>query len=203
MSNFAIFLLNTCINAALIDIEKVFDKVSIKIIMESLINRNINKKLRQSILILYRRRRRNFVRMVNMKSLKFVVKEGLKQEGVTSSLLLLSIILDDVIKGTKNKMCALASEQETKKMVALLKRKLKINIEKSMVMEIGKRSYINIVLEGKRVKQVKNIISGSYIEQAGRSRGRNKEKVESATRIYHKHIYRLEGNLWKGQDECT
>lgn len=80
------------------------------------------------------------------------------------------------------------SEQDIQKNAnALLKKTLKINIEKSRVMEIGKTKHnINIVLEGKSLEQVKNV---KYLREM-LNNGETQEieirnRMEGATQIYH------------------
>ena len=59
-------------------VEKVFNRMSRNEIKINLENRNVNNKLRQAILSLYRITR-YYVRTDNMESLEFVVEEGVRQ----------------------------------------------------------------------------------------------------------------------------
>ena len=203
------------IYAAFIDIEKAFDRVPRSAINESMVKRNISTKLRQAIMSLYRTTR-NYVRTDNMESREFVVKEGLRQGGVLSPLLF-NLVMDDIIKETGNKtsklyvghrclkpvwikQCAFAddlaifaeTEQELQKNVgiwnrALMDRKLKINVEKTRVMVMGKTSHdISVQIDGKAIKQEETFkYLGVLLSSNGNQEVEIKARIESAARLYH------------------
>lgn len=153
---------------AFVDLEKAFDSVSQPLVWESLRRRGINGKLLRGIKSLYKENK-NYVRISNWKSDIFEVREGLRQGGVLSPTLFI-IVMDDIIKGTRDKIkkvhigynklrpveigeCVFAdditicakSERDLQINLTtwneeLAKRNMKINPQKTKVMVIGKRT---------------------------------------------------------------
>lgn len=157
---------NNNIYLAFIDLEKAFDSVPRKIVWNSLRRRGVAEKLRNNIICVYRTTR-NCIRTGNLQSEEFITREGLRQGGVLSPTLF-NIVMDDILKETKEKVkkllvgyrnmervtiseCAFAddlvifakSEQDLQHSLdvwkkALQDRNLKINTDKTKVMVVGK-----------------------------------------------------------------
>ena len=198
-----------------IDIQKAFDSVQRKRVWQSLQQRGVPPKLRRNIQSIYDVTR-NYVRKDNAQSEEFLTKDGLRQGGVLSPALFI-MIMDDVLKEVKPKIsqvhvgyrnmkpigiseCLFAddlvilarSEVELQSnietwRVALSKRNMKINMEKTRVMVVGKeRKNVKIEVDGRKLQQVTVCkYLGVNIQDSGRQEAEINERVTAAVRAYH------------------
>lgn len=86
---------------AFLDLEKAFDRVPRDKLWKILSQRNVEKQLIEAIESLYNNSR-NYVRTNNQQSEEFLTTYGLRQGGVLSPLLF-NVVMDDIIKKTKEK----------------------------------------------------------------------------------------------------
>lgn len=151
-----------------------------------------------------------------MQSEEFLTKEGLRQGGVLSPALF-NIVLDDVFKEIKNKTkrlqvghrnlqiveiseCAFAddlivyakNERDLQLNLnvwktALEKRNMKINVDKTKVMVIGKNaSQIKIQIEEKELEQVEAFkYLGVNIHKNGKEDLEINNRIENTTKLYY------------------
>lgn len=199
---------------AFIDLEKAFDSIPRNIVWNSL-RRRINGKLFGTIMSLYKNTR-NCVRTGNMESPEFTTKQGLRQGGILSPTLF-NVVMDDIIKETKNRVkkvrvgyrnlevvtvsvCAFAddlailaeSEKDLQENLriwreALHDRGLKINIEKTRIMSIGREDFkMSTTLDGNRIEQTETFnYLGVRIHKNGRHEAEVNERLEKTMKLYH------------------
>ena len=200
---------------AFLDLEKAFDSIPRDIVWNCLKRRGVGGRLLGSIVSLYRKTR-NYVRTGNLQSEEFLTRDGLRQGGVLSPTLF-NLVMDDVIKSTKGKMktlkagyrkmevtaistCVFAddvaifarSEQDLQFNIRLWKRSLedralKVNIEKTKVMSIGReRKKLTLTLDGKVLEQVDSFrYLGVMIHSSGKNEVEITDRVESTIKLYH------------------
>lgn len=200
---------------AFVDMEKAFDTISRKTLMESLKQRGINSQLQRAIWSIYRETR-NIVRTKNMESQIFTVNEGLRQGSVLSPTLF-KMIIDDIIKDVNRKtnpvyvgnwnlkpvylkQCVFADdlvvfaryEEELELNLkiwneALASKSLKINVNKTKVMVLGNRdTSINITLEETQIEQVDVFkYLGDHIDCEASQEVEIGTSLEKASALYH------------------
>lgn len=200
---------------AFLDLQKAFDSVKQTTVWDSLIQRNVPKRLINTIKSLFANNK-GYVRKNNLESQSFTIKDGLRQGGVLSPLLFI-IVMDDIIKATKRESkkvrmgyyrlnpvelseCAFADDlmicapterdliNNTKLWEReLQKRNLKVNVEKSKVVYIGEENkQINITIEGKKMEQVEMIkYLGVTIHREGTDEAEINERISGASKLYH------------------
>ena len=198
-----------------LDLEKAFDRVTQKEVWDSLERRGVSTKLIEAIKNVYSNNR-NYVRKDNSESNMFTIKDGLRQGGVLSPTLFI-IIMDDVIKSTQQQIkkvyvghhrlrpvtiseCAFADDlvvcaanentmQENLKVWEneLSKRNMKININKTKVMMIGKEhKQLQITLRNEKLEQVDKFkYLGVTLQREGNMDEEINERISQATRLYH------------------
>lgn len=168
---------------AFLDLEKAFDRVSQKRIWESLRQRGVKQELRKAIESLYDNNK-CYVRKNNLQTEKFRIEEGLRQGGVMSPALFITV-MDDVIKAITSRVkkvhigynklkpigisecafaddvmiCASKEEDLRESLIIwgdeLKKRNLKMNISKTKVMVIGQNNRnLNIAVNNESIEQV-------------------------------------------------
>ena len=206
---------NKALYLGFIDIQKAFDSVQRGRVWQSLQQRGVPAKLRGNIQCIYRRTR-NYVRRDNAQSEEFVTEGGLRQGGVLSPALFI-IIMDDILKEVKSKIrqihvgyrnmkavsiseCLFAddlvilagSEIELQKNMetwreSLAERNMKINIEKTKVMVVGKENKdVKVEMDGMTLQQVKDFkYLGIHIQENGRQEAEVNERVTTAVKTYH------------------
>lgn len=206
---------NTKVFVAFVDLEKAFDRVSLKTVWESLQRRGIQPKIIRTIQRLYTNNK-NYVRKDNMQSETFTVNDGLRQGGVLSPILFI-IIMDDIIKEAQKSTkkahigynnlkavnlseCAFADdllicanrESDLQHNLnvwnsELCKRNLKINVNKTKVMVIGKDTRkINIKINQQQLEQVETYkYLGVKIRSDGSMEDEINERINNATRTYY------------------
>ena len=207
--------LNSGVFIAFLDLEKAFDSIPREVVWRSLSERGVDRRLIDCIASIYKTTR-NYVRTGNLKSREFVTKEGLRQGGVLSPTLF-NIVMDNVIKDTKKKIkklrvgyrnmkmmeistCAFAddlaifaeSEQDLRYNLETWKRALqdqglKINIDKTKVMVMGKEDLkVSILLDGKIVEQVETFTYlGVKIHSNGEMEAEINARIENTMKLYH------------------
>lgn len=165
-----------------IDLEKAFDRIQRDVVWKSLKRRGVNNRLRLSIASMYHNTR-NYVRLSHTRTEEFPVNDGLRQGGVLSPTLFITV-MDDIIKETKSQTkpitvgyknlqpitiseCAFAddvvicgkSEKEIQHNLniwynALKTRNMKINIEKTKHMVVGyKEEYRNLTINDTEIER--------------------------------------------------
>lgn len=200
---------------AFLDLEKAFDSVLQQTVWDSLRSRNVNERLLAGIRSLYENNR-SYVRKDNRSSETFPIKDGLRQGGVMSPTLFI-IVMDDIIKATKLNShqvnigyhrlqpvsigeCAFADDimictsTEThlqEKLIQwtqeLKRRGLKINVQKTKVMHIGKESKsIEVKINEDTLEQVDSFkYLGVIIDREGNMEEEIQERIQNATKLYH------------------
>ena len=200
---------------AFIDLEKAFDSVSREVVWNSLKKREIGTKLLNNIMSLYKNTR-NYVRTRNLQSAEFCTKEGLRQGGVLSPALF-NLVMDDIIKEVEEKTkklqvgyrkmtvvtvgeCAFADDlavfaknevdlQYNLEMWkgALEEKNLKLNVDKTKVMSIGKNNTaVTIRLNGMTMEQTDSYrYLGVRIHRSGKNEAELNDRIENAMKVYH------------------
>ena len=199
---------------AFIDLEKAFDRVNIQKIWSSLQKRKIPPKLLQTTKSLYKVNRM-YVRTNNMESKEFTINNGLRQGGVLSPTLF-NVMMDDMIKDTRAKTkklqvghynlkpveiseCAFAddlmvsanSEKDLQENINIWentfsKWNMKMNVEKSKVMHIGKdNKSLNLKINGKNIEQVETFkYLGVLINRTGTDELEIQKRLHSTSKLY-------------------